>query len=188
MLFIVHFYRIPGASVMRLTHHSNYAIRLMMYCGLADRPVCRIADIANAYGISENHLTKIAQRLAQIGVIETVRGRNGGVRLARAPQDINVGEILRSTEENLTLVECFDEQSNSCPLASACRLKCILERGLAAFLAVLDGYTLADLISIPGPLRDLLELPNEGCPAGNGVAAHGAAAAMAQDRHPRATV
>ncbi len=146
---------------MRLTHHSNYAMRLLMYCALADRPICRIADIAGAYGISENHLTKIAQRLAQIGVIETVRGRNGGVRLAAAPELINVGDIISTTEENLVLVECFDLESNTCPLAPTCRFSKILKRGLAAFLSVLDGYTLADLIATPDPLRDLLGLPTD---------------------------
>lgn len=144
---------------MRLTHHSNYAMRLLMYCALSDRPICRIADIARAYGISENHLTKIAQRLAQIGVIETVRGRNGGVRLAVAPADINIGSIIRTTEENLVIVECFDPETNTCPLAPSCRFSKILQRGLAAFLSVLDGYTLADLIATPDPLRDLLGLP-----------------------------
>jgi len=145
---------------MRLTHHSNYAMRLLMYCALADRPVCRIADIAAAYDISENHLTKIAQRLAQAGVIETVRGRNGGVRLSMLPQDINLGEVIRATEENLSIVECFDKDTNTCPLAPSCRFKSILERGLAAFMAVLDGYNLADLIAVPDPLRNLLDIPS----------------------------
>lgn len=150
---------------MRLTHHSNYAMRLLMYCALADKPVCRIADIAGAYGISENHLTKIAQRLAQVGVIETVRGRNGGVRLAVRPEQVNVGEIIRTTEENLVIVECFDLETNTCPLAPSCRFSRILQRGLAAFLSVLDGYTLADLIATPDPLRHLLSLPFEGAAA-----------------------
>lgn len=143
---------------MRLTHHSNYAMRLLMYCALMDKPVCRIADVAEAFGISENHLTKIAQRLSQIGVIETVRGRNGGVYLAKAPEDINIGEIIRVTEENLILVECFAEETNTCPLTSACRFKRILQQGLMAFLAVLDGYTLADLVVAPDQLKPLMNL------------------------------
>ena len=146
---------------MRLTHHSNYAMRLLMFCALSDRPVSRIADIARAYRISENHLTKIAQCLSHIGVIETVRGRNGGVRLSAAPEDINVGAVIRVTEENLCLVECFDDGTNTCPIAECCRLKTILERGLDAFLSVLDGYTLADLIALPGPLRSGLGLEED---------------------------
>ncbi|PLX39184.1 MAG: Rrf2 family transcriptional regulator [Hyphomicrobiales bacterium] len=146
---------------MRLTHHSNYAMRLLMYCALMDKPVCRIADVAEAYGISENHLTKIAQKLAQIGVIETVRGRNGGVYLAKTPEEINVGEIIRVTEENLVLVECFADDSNTCPLTAACRFKRILHQGLTAFLSVLDGYTLADLVAAPDQLKPLMHLGDD---------------------------
>ncbi len=155
---------------MRLTHHSNYAMRLLMYCALMDKPVCRIADVADAFGISENHLTKIAQKLSQIGVIETVRGRNGGVSLAKTPEEVNVGEIIRVTEENLILVECFSEETNTCPITAACRFKRILQQGLMAFLSVLDGYTLADLIASPDQLKPLMKLADMQLDAVEGAA------------------
>lgn len=143
---------------MRLTQHSNYAMRLLMYCALKpDQPV-RLAEIAEAYDISCHHLNKIAQRLTHIGAIHAIRGRNGGIRLAKAPQDINVGDILRATEENLVIVECFAETTNTCPLISECKFRKLLQKALKAFLDVLDDCTLADLVSEPECLKPLLGL------------------------------
>ncbi|SNY92736.1 transcriptional regulator, BadM/Rrf2 family [Cohaesibacter sp. ES.047] len=143
---------------MRLTQHSNYAMRLLMYCALKpDQPI-RLAEIADAYDISGHHLNKIAQRLAHVGVIHAIRGRNGGIRLAKNPADINVGQILRQTEENLTIVECFSEETNTCPLINECRFRVLLQDALAAFLKVLDAHTLEDLIAHPECLKPLLGL------------------------------
>lgn len=143
---------------MRLTLHSNHAIRLLMYCALCPNQVVRTIDIARANNVSEHHLTKIAQCLANFGIIETIRGRSGGITLAKRPEEIGVGEVIRITEDNLELAECFNADTNTCPMASECRFGKILRQALAAFLAVLDGYTLADLIAPSSQLRPLLGL------------------------------
>ena len=143
---------------MQLTHFTNYAIRTLMYCALRRGGLCRVREIADAYGVSEHHLMKVVQVLGHIGVVETVRGRGGGVRLAREPHEIVVGDVVRATEGKLHLVECFDEASSTCPLTPACRFRQALHRALDAFFLVLDGYTLADLVATPGPLVELLQL------------------------------
>ncbi|PLW77025.1 Rrf2 family transcriptional regulator [Cohaesibacter celericrescens] len=146
---------------MRLTQHSNYAMRLLMYCALKpDKPV-RLAEIADSYDISCHHLNKIAQRLTHVGAIQTIRGRNGGIRLAKLPSEINVGTILRQTEENLIIVECFSEETNTCPLISKCKFRSLLQEALAAFLKVLDAHTLADLVDHPECLKPLLGLNDQ---------------------------
>ncbi|HEX8739834.1 MAG TPA: Rrf2 family transcriptional regulator [Casimicrobiaceae bacterium] len=144
---------------MRLTTFSDYSLRALMYLGVHDDRLATIGELANAYGVSENHLVKVVHHLAQHGYIETIRGRGGGMRLARPPSEINVGEVVRGTEESLTLVECFDGSTSRCRIEPACRLKGMLGRALDAFFATLDRYTLADLIA-PGPrLAALLVLP-----------------------------
>jgi Rrf2 family nitric oxide-sensitive transcriptional repressor len=143
---------------MQLTQFSNYAMRTLMYCALRRGGLCRVREIAEAYGVSEHHLMKVVQVLGHIGVVETVRGRGGGIRLAREPHEIVVGEVVRATEGKLHLVECFDEATSTCPLTPACRFRQALHRALDAFFLVLDGYTLADMVATPGPLIDLLHL------------------------------
>ena len=143
---------------MQLTHFSNYAIRTLMYCALKPGQVCRVRDIAGAYGISEHHLMKVVQTLGQMGLIDTLRGRGGGIRLARDPHDIVIGQVLRVTEGNLNLAECFDAETNTCPLRPACRFKAALSRALEAFFLVLEGYTLADFVCHPQELAALLSL------------------------------
>ena len=144
---------------MRLTSFSDYTLRTLMF--LAVRPEsaapARIADIATAYGISETHLTKVVNQLAQAGDITTLRGRNGGLRLARQPAELNLGAIIRRTEPDLVLVECLSPDG-ACCLGPACRLRHALQQALAAFMAVLDGITLADLIAPRRDLRLLLGL------------------------------
>ena len=146
---------------MRLTQHSNYAMRLLMYCALKPGQPVRLAEIAEAYDISCHHLNKIAQRLAHVGAIHAIRGRNGGIRLAKDPKDINVGDILRQTEENLVIVECFSEKTNTCPIISECKFRTLLQDALAAFLKVLDAHTLEDLIAHPDCLKSLLGLSDQ---------------------------
>ena len=131
---------------MRLTTFSDYAFRVLIYLGGAPHGRATIADIAGAYGISENHLMKVVHQLARLGYIETVRGRGGGMRLARAPAAINVGEVLRATEDGFQLVECMGEAESDCRIARACALKGVLGEATAAFLETLDRYTLADLL------------------------------------------
>lgn len=129
---------------MRLTRYTDYALRTLIYLGLNEPRQSSIGEIARAYGISENHLTKVVHQLGRLGLVRTIRGRGGGLRLALDPAEIVVGAVVRRTEEDLALVECFS--GGACAITPSCRLRRALGEALAAFLAVLDGYTLADLI------------------------------------------
>lgn len=130
---------------MRLTAMTDYAMRLLMYVGRHPERLCTISEIAQAYDISEPHLMKITHRLAQRGWIETVRGKNGGMRLGRRPEDIIIGAVLRDTENDLALVECF-ATGHRCTLSGHCGLTGIIDGALQKFLEHLDGYTLADIL------------------------------------------
>ncbi|HEU0230841.1 MAG TPA: Rrf2 family transcriptional regulator [Burkholderiaceae bacterium] len=130
---------------MRLTSMTDYAIRLLMYVACHPGRLCTIGEIAQAYHISEPHLMKITNRLSQCGWIETVRGRNGGMRLARTPTDIRLGAVMRDTETDFELVECFGPGS-TCTLTGQCRLTGIIDGALRAFLRHMDDYTLADIL------------------------------------------
>ncbi len=142
---------------MRLTRHTDNALRALIYLGIhADEAPARIADISRRMGMSEDHLAKVVARLAQLGYVETLRGRDGGVRLAQPPAKIIVGAVVRATEDNLNLVECFDPETNQCPIAPACALAPALDEALTAFLNVLDNYSLADLVAKPRALTRLL--------------------------------
>lgn len=132
---------------MRLTAYTNYALRTLMFCALHPDQLVRIQDVSDAYGISRAHLLKAARQLGQLGYLENVRGRSGGVRLGMAPEAIVVGHVVRHTEGDLDLVECFNADTNTCPLIGVCKLSRLFETGLRAFLAELDKVTLADLIS-----------------------------------------
>ena len=130
---------------MKLTLYSDYALRLLMYVAVRQGALATIQEVADAYGISKNHLMKVAFELGRQGYLETVRGRGGGLRLARAPEKIGVGDVVRAMEEDFTLVECFDPKANSCVISGPCRLRGVLSGALKAYFAVLDEYTLADL-------------------------------------------
>ena len=140
---------------MRLTRYSDYALRVLMYMGVRGDRLVTIDEIAGAYDISRNHVMKVVYHLGQQGIIQTVRGRNGGMKLACEPAVINLGKLLRETENDLALVECFGPD-NRCCLTPSCVLKQALGEALDAFMAVLDGYTLADLIAPRQQLRTLL--------------------------------
>ncbi len=131
---------------MRLTAYSDYTLRVLMYLGVASDRLVTVREISNCYGISKNHLMKIVQELAHLGVIETVRGQGGGIRLAKLPSEIKVSEIVRATEPDFRIAECFGEGGGQCPLVGACVLSTAFNEALASFLDVLEGYTLADLI------------------------------------------
>jgi Rrf2 family transcriptional regulator, nitric oxide-sensitive transcriptional repressor len=141
---------------MRLSVYSDYSLRLLMYAALHPAELVTIQQVAEAYGISRNHLMKVAFELGRHGFLETVRGRKGGLRLARPPRQIGLGEVVRKTEEGFVLVECFDAAADRCALSGPCRLKGALSRALKAYLAVLDEYTLADLTRNRAELRALL--------------------------------
>lgn len=136
---------------MRLTRYSDYAMRVLLYLGRRPNELSSIADIARAYGISQNHLMKVVSDLVSAGYLESVRGRNGGIRLARPASKINVGALLRHTEDDFDLVGC-----GSCIIAPACGLTSMLEEAVEAFLAVLDGYSLADVLARKGDFSHLL--------------------------------
>jgi Rrf2 family transcriptional regulator, nitric oxide-sensitive transcriptional repressor len=142
---------------MRLTLHTDYALRLLMYLAIEPDRLQTIEEIAARYRISRNHLMKVAQTLVQAGVVDSIRGRGGGLRLARPPDAINIGAVVRETEDGFALVECFDPKGD-CIITPACSLRGPLEQALAAFLSVLDRYTLADLVKNPGSLRAMRRL------------------------------
>lgn len=127
---------------MRLTRYTDYAMRVLLYLGTRPGQLCSIAEISRAYGISQNHLMKVVNDLVRQGYVASVRGRAGGVRLGREPSEINVGAVIRHTEEGFELVEC-----SGCFIAPACGLTAALAEALAAFMAVLEGYTLEDLLA-----------------------------------------
>lgn len=134
---------------MRLTHWSDYSLRVLMYCAACAQRVkpATISEIAEAHGISRSHLTKIVMTLSSMGLLETTRGRGGGLRLLKPAQAIVLGDVIRQTETDFTLVECFDSEHNTCRLDGYCRLKGALRQAMDSYLAVLDGVTLADLIA-----------------------------------------
>ena len=143
---------------MRLTQFTDYALRTLIYLGSYQDRLVAVAEVARAYRISYNHLVKVAGLLVDRGVVESARGRGGGLRLARPPREINVGWVVRQTESDFDLVECFDEGSDACPITPACILKSVLEDARDSFLASLDRYTLADLLATPHHQQRLVQL------------------------------
>lgn len=136
---------------MRLTQWTDYSLRVLMYCAARAQqdPPATITEIADKHGISRSHLTKVVHQLGANGLLETTRGRGGGMRLCKPAEQINVGEVIRQTETDFEMVECFDAQTNQCALSPQCRLKGVLQQATNSYLAVLDGVTLADLIAPP---------------------------------------
>jgi Rrf2 family transcriptional regulator, iron-responsive regulator len=141
---------------MRLTKQTNYAIRLMMYCAANDGRLSRISEIAAAYQVSELFLFKILQPLVEHGLVETVRGRHGGVRLARPAAQITLFDCVRVTEDNFAMAECFENDAADCPLIDSCSLNEALRKALGAFFEVLASYTVADLVAARPTVRALL--------------------------------
>ncbi len=136
---------------MRLSAFSDYTLRVLMYLGLHRDRLATIAEIAAAYDISQAHLMKVVHQLGRSGYVETVRGKGGGMRLARTPADIVLGDVLRQSETDLDLAECYTEES-VCRIGPACRLRSVLDEALQAMFLVLDSYTLADLLQQPKKL------------------------------------
>lgn len=141
---------------MRLTLHTDYALRVLTYLALRPGRPVTVSDVAAAYGISRHHLLKVARTLRTLGVVGTTRGRSGGIRLAQSPERIGIGRIVRATEADFALVGCQEPRCDGCPIAPSCRLGDAFGAALAAFLAVLDRYTLADMLRNRAALRSLL--------------------------------
>lgn len=140
---------------MHLTTFSDYTMRVLVYLGLRHGQMVTISEIAQAYDISENHLMKVVHQLAQRNYVETIRGKGGGLRLVRTPRSLNIGELIRATEGDTGLLNCLDMESNCC-IQPACRLIGILREAQNALFAVLDKYTLADLLQQEAPLTRIL--------------------------------
>jgi len=142
---------------MQITRYTDYSIRVLAYCALKGDALATTQEIADRYGVSGNHLVKVVQELSRLGYLEAVRGKGGGIRLARPPEAVNLGDLVRQMED-MELVECF-EAGNACPITAACRLRGILGEALRAFIGVLSRYTLADVVAAPDEMARLLDLP-----------------------------
>jgi len=142
---------------MRLTLFTDYTLRALIYLAVQPDRLVTIGDIAEAYGISTNHLMKVVHQLATAGDVVTVRGQHGGLRLGRAAQDINLGTVVRRTEPEFAIVPCFGSEQD-CAIRPECVLAGVLDDALRAFLAVLDRRTLADLVAPRAALAQLLRL------------------------------
>jgi Rrf2 family nitric oxide-sensitive transcriptional repressor len=148
----------PEHAAMRLTVYTDYALRLLMYLAVKEDGLATIAEVAESYEISRNHLMKVAHQLGLAGYVETVRGRAGGLRLARPAVDINLGDVVRHTEQDMALVPCMSPVDAACTIRPTCLLKRALDRATGAFLSVLDEYSLGDLVKPRQALRSLLEI------------------------------
>ena len=145
---------------MRLTSYTDYTLRTLMYLGMNRDRLVTIQDIADLHSISKNHLMKVVYQLGLSGIVETVRGRNGGLRLKREPADINIGAVVRETETDFFMAECFDRANNTCPLTPNCKLKSALGQATQAYLAVLDKVTLASLLAPEEALEHVIQFHN----------------------------
>ncbi len=131
---------------MQLTLRSDYALRVLVYLSTHPDRIVTTQEISSAYGISKHHLVRVIQTLAEHQHVKIHPGRSGGVKLAREPHKIRLGDVVQAAEPNLRLVECFDKRTNTCPISSVCALKGILNEGLIAFVNTLNRYTIADVI------------------------------------------
>jgi Rrf2 family transcriptional regulator, nitric oxide-sensitive transcriptional repressor len=145
---------------MRLTLWTDYALRTLIYVGAKGERPSTIAEVAESFDISKTHLMKVVNRLGRQGYIETIRGRGGGIRLARSPAEIRVGAVVRETEDDLAVMGCLAE-TGFCRIEGCCVLRRALHEATLAFLNVLDGYTLADLLVPAARLTHSLGLTSE---------------------------
>lgn len=134
---------------MRLAEYTDYTLRVLMYCASNPDRLVTIAEMADSHDLSRSHLMKIVNDLARQGVLDTTRGRGGGVRLLQRADEIRIGEVVRAAETDFRLVECFDEDTNTCSISPTCRLKRLLHTALSAYFTELNGATLADLVGPP---------------------------------------
>ena len=144
---------------MQLTQYTDFGLRTLIALGLAQPRKLTVAEISESYGISRHHLVKVVARLAELGYVETLRGKGGGMRLAREPRSIRVGEVVRRLEAELGVVECLQTGGGKCVIVPSCRLKGLLHGATEKFLEELDTYTLADIVQPRVPLARLLGIP-----------------------------
>jgi Rrf2 family nitric oxide-sensitive transcriptional repressor len=144
---------------MRLTVHTDYALRVLMTLAVVDDRVVTIDELARRHRVSKNHLMKVAQTLVGLGLVQSVRGRAGGLRLKRDPREIRMGAVVRELEEDMRVVECLGDGPGACVFTGACRLTRALARAVEAFLSELDKLTLADLAGLRPVMRERLGLP-----------------------------
>ena len=143
--------------MMQLTQFTDYSLRALIYIAL-NKESCTIKDITEAYGISNNHMVKIIHNLAKIGLIKTIRGKNGGILMASQPENINLGRLITQLEPHFDLVPCFNKEKANCCIAPVCKLKGVLHEAQAAFMKVLERYTLADVLFNKPELSLLLNI------------------------------
>ena len=161
---------------MRLTRQTNHAMRILMYCATNSGRLSRITEIAAAYSLSELYLFKVVQPLVEAGLVVTVRGRNGGVRLGRPAQDISLLDVVRATEDSFVMADCFESDAAECPLVDSCALNSALREALDAFFEVLERHSIADLVKGRPEMRGLLGIDVPLLPAQTrGQAARGTA-------------
>jgi len=141
---------------MQLTQYTDYGLRTLIALGLASPRMLTVGQVSRSYGISRNHLVKVAARLSALGYVETTRGKGGGMRLARDPQTICVGEVVRRMEAELGVVECLEKDGGNCVIAPSCRLQGLLRTATGRFLEELDAHTLQDVLQPAAPLSRLL--------------------------------
>jgi Rrf2 family transcriptional regulator, nitric oxide-sensitive transcriptional repressor len=138
---------------LQLTLHADYSLRVLIY--LAENPGRTVSteEISEAYGISRHHLVRVIQTLHEHAFLKVSAGRGGGASLARPPEEINIGQVVRNTEPGFRIVECFDLAANTCPIVPVCKLRGLLSHALESFFEVLDAYTLADMVRMPPGTR-----------------------------------
>ncbi len=153
---------------MQLTLYTDYSLRVLLYLGIHKGEKATISEIADYFKISRNHLVKVVHNLANCDYIHTMRGKGGGMYLARAPEEINIGDVIRHTEPNFHIVECYNTQASHCPVVKMCGLIGVLNSALASFFSVLDQYTLADLLK----KQDVISAPLQLIPPPTRTAAH----------------
>ncbi|HFD91943.1 MAG TPA: Rrf2 family transcriptional regulator [Gammaproteobacteria bacterium] len=147
---------------MQLTLYTDYSLRVLVYLGLKGEDLATISEIAEHFGISRNHLVKVVHNLATHNFIHTVRGKGGGMRLARSPDLVNIGDVVRHTEPNFNIVECFEKDNQGCAIKPICKLKGALHRASRSFMNVLDEYTLADVLQNREDLNKIIFMENIG--------------------------
>ena len=145
---------------MRLTTYTDFAFRTLIFVALRKEEGCTIQELAEHYGISRNHLMKVVQQLGQLGFVETTRGRGGGIRLGKPAEEIRLADVVRATEDDMDIVECFNPAEDRCVISRVCRLRGILGEAMTAWMNVLDHYTLADLVDNERALARVMQLPS----------------------------